>query len=479
MTKGSIFQLMYRRLVPRLCHAKAIWAIVHRLCRLIWNILPEGGHYQEHGAEVSRERAQRRAAKMIRDRRSLGYRVEPISSLQATWLTMGDINSRLTVQSLETGERRILEKAAGFARYVPTGHLIYRRSEALVAVPFDLERLDVTGQEVPLGSDDIAAVGDRPLSILDFSHEGTLVYLPQGTGISELVWVDRQGDIEPLNLGSASEYRSPRLSPDGRHLAVRRASEEQRDIWVYDLGGGEQPVRLTHGGDNRFQIWTPDGKSVVFDMLLPAETKIMRTSADGTMLEPELLQSVEMMSVLGRTLLGSISPDGKELFYSLRLDIWVLSLEEGGTPRTWLDSQFQEVQPMISRDGNLIAYVSDRSGRYEVWVRSYPDPESARPIQVSDNGGIEPVWSADGRELFYLEGDTLKAVSVERSPALRFGKPQVVFRGPIRSEGVPWATYDVAPDDRFIIRMDPTDASTHLVVVENWFDELKRLVPTN
>jgi Tol biopolymer transport system component len=249
---------------------------------------------------------------------------------------------------------------------------------------------------------------------------------------------------------------------------------------VYDLDGREQPVRLTYEGDNRYPIWSQDGERVVFVELLPGETRIFGTPADGTQLEPELLQSAEGVSIP-----WSLSPDGKELFYLLLSvsaaieDIWVFPLEKGGTLRPWLDSQFKEIQPMVSPRGDLIAYVSDRSGRYEVWVRSCPDPEAMRPIQISNNGGFEPVWSKDGRELFYREGNELKAVSIAREPALRFGEPQTLFQAPLRRESRGETTYDVAPDGRFIALLDASEESACLVVVENWFEELKRLAPTN
>jgi Tol biopolymer transport system component len=137
---------------------------------------------------------------------------------------------------------------------------------------------------------------------------------------------------------------------------------------------------------------------------------------------------------------------------------------------------------MISPEGELLAYISDRSGRFEVWVRSYPDLEAMRPIQVSNNGGIEPVWSRNGRELFYLEGGNVMAVSVDRERELRFGKPQTLLPGPPTDRWVEGGTaYDVAPDGRFVMLKEARESpeSTYLIVVENWFEELKRLVPTN
>jgi serine/threonine-protein kinase len=398
-------------------------------------------------------------------------------------IRMRDGSTRSAVQSLATGERRVLARAAGRARYVPTGHLIYPRGETLVAAPFDLDRLEVTGPEVSIGLEDSLARDDRLTQFLDFSREGTLAYTPRGVGGRTLVWVDRQGQTEPLDIEPLARHGQPRLSPDGRRLAVQRNLDGERSIWVHDLDGGQQPIRLTFEGDNRYPVWTPDGQRVAFCQL---SAGIFWTPANGASLEPELLRSFEFEELRSRP--WSCSPDGKELLFVLATgpsaegdrDIVVLPLEEGGTPRPILDSPFNEAQPMISPEGELLAYISDRSGRFEVWVRSYPDLEATRPIQVSNNGGIEPLWSRKGRELFYLERDQVMAVIVDREPELRFGKPRSLFAGPPSGRSEFNHGYDVAPDGRFVMVRESRESteSTYVVIVENWFEELERLAPT-
>ena len=387
-----------------------------------------------------------------------------------------DIGQQTALLSLETGERKVLLENARQARYLSTGHLVYEQSRTgnLMVVPFDLAALEVTGDSVPV----LQGVRQQTVGSVDYaiSDNGTLVYVPSTStgGLNRtLVWVDRQGLATPL-IEDRQAYRRPRLSPDGQRVAVAVQSSLNTDIWIYDIGRGTR-MRLTVEGGNASPVWTPDGTRVTFSSIRDGPQDLYWKPADGSG-QAELLLNMNSQNNLVPT---SWSPDGESLaFYdtSGARDIWTLPRE--GDASTFVATAFNERSPMFSPDGRWLAYVSDESGRDEIYVKPYPGPGGKWPI--STEGGTEPQWSADGRELFYRLGDKMMVVGVQSEPAFSSGRPQLVFEGPYLTDLFATSNYDISPDgQRFLMIKEEEGQQDQINVVLNWTEELKRLVPTN
>jgi len=375
--------------------------------------------------------------------------------------------------SLETGERKVVLENARQARYLSTGHLVYEQSITgnLMAVPFDLATLEVTGDSVPV----VQGVRQTTTGFVDYSisDNGTLVYVPSTGGLDgTLVWVDRQGLATPL-IEDRQAYRRPRLSPDGQRVAVAFQSEANSDIWIYDIGRGTR-MRLTVEGNNESPVWTPDGTRVTFWSDRDGIQDLYLKPADGSG-QAELLLNMNSGNILIPT---SWSPDGESLaFYDVTSsrDIWVLP--RGGDGAPFVVTAFNEGSPLFSPDGRWLAYGSNESGRDEIYVQPYPGPGVKWPI--STEGGTEPRWSADGRELFYRLGDKMMVVEVQSEPAFTSGRPQLVFEVPYLRDQFATSNYDISPDGQRFLMIKADQAEVPQInVVLNWFEELKRLVPT-
>ena len=388
-----------------------------------------------------------------------------------------DTGFQTALLSLETGEWKVVLENARQARYLSTGHLVYEQSRTgnLMVVPFDLAALEETGDSVPV----VQGVRQSPVGSVDYaiSDNGTLVYVPStstGGFNLTLVWVDRQGQATPL-IEDRQVYRRPHLSPDGQRVAVEVRSDVNQggDIWIYDIGHGTR-MRLTVEGTNQSPVWTPDGTRVTFASTRDGPQNLYWKPADGSG-QAELLLNMNSLNILIPT---SWSPDGESLAFfdvSGATDIWALPREGDASPL--VATAFNERSPLFSPDGRWLAYVSDESGREEIYVQPYPGPGGKWPI--STEGGTEPRWSADGRELFYRLGDKMMVVEVQSEPAFTSGRPQLVFEGPYLL-GTSVANYDISPDgQRFLMIKEEEGQQDQINVVLNWFEELKRLVPTN
>jgi len=321
-------------------------------------------------------------------------------------------------------------------------------------------------------------VRQTPLSYVDYalSDEGTLVYVPDTIGANNsLVWVDREGQEERLGAEKRG-YADPRISPDGLRLAVTVSESGGDDVWIYDLER-EIPTRLTFDpAVDHMPVWTPDSQRVVFDsMREEANHNLFWKAADGTGPVQRLTTSPNGQGA------RSFSPDGKSLVHheaSPSRNLHVLSMEGEFTSQPLLDSEFAENAAAISPSGRFIAYSSNESGQNQIYVRPFPNVDDGK-WQISKDGGIAPVWHPKGQELFYRNGRALEVVSIKTEPTFTQGSPRVLFTGNYQSNSAN-RQYDVAPDgQRFLMIKQEQTEVTQINVVLNWFEELKRLVPTN
>ncbi len=311
-----------------------------------------------------------------------------------------------------------------------------------------------------------------------FSGLGSLVYIPGSTGEpeSKLVWLDRSG-VEEALPAPLRNYRIPRLSPDGNRITTDIAGNSI-DVWVYDIPG-ETLTRMTFEGNNQFPIWTPDGKRVTFRATRGGTRNVWWKPVDGSGAEEQLTSGDTNQTP------QSWSPDGQMLFYVdsdpvERDGIWVLPLEGEREARPFVQTRFRERSAKISPNGQWLVYHSDESGRSEIYVQPFPGPGGKR--QISTEGGGEPVWARNGRELFYRNGNKMMAVDIQLQPTFNAGKPRLLFEISASFLTNPVGAFDVTPDgQRFLmVRLSEQELpATQLTVVQNWFEELKRLVPTD
>ena len=388
--------------------------------------------------------------------------------------------AQIVVQSLVTDERVVLIEGGRDARYLPTGHLVYAINSVLLAVPFDLGGRRVIGGPAPLIEDVDFAPNQTGAAHFSVADNGSLVYIPGSTGAGaqrQLVWVDRQGREEPL-AAPPRAYTHPRLSPDGRQVALS-VNDQENDIWIWDLAR-EILRRLTFDpGIDRYPVWTPDGQRVAFgsNRSTPSDTmNLFWKAADGTGEVERLTESPNGQ------LPYWFSPEGTRLVYLTEGDLRVLSLEGDRPTEPLLATEFLEVNADFSPDGRWVAYQSNASGQHDIYVRPFPDVNQGLE-QISTDGGIQPLWGHDGRELFYRTEAGLVVVPIETEPNFAAGTPEVVVEDqyPGRYNPGPGRTYDVALDgQRFLFIKDDTGQATYpsqINVVLNWHQELLERVP--
>jgi serine/threonine-protein kinase len=388
-------------------------------------------------------------------------------------------SATVEVLSLTNGRRKTLVRGATWGRYLPTGHLVYINKGKLLAVPFDLDRLEVRGTPEPV-LEEVGYSAAWGSAEIDFSRTGTLVYQSSRTGAGQVTvqWLDASGKTRPL-LPVPGNYLSPTLSPDGSRLALILSG----DLWVYELGRGGM-TRLTFGSGYSDPLWTADGRYI----LLRAAGGMWWIRADGTG-QPQVLTQSNNQQVP-----ESFTADGKLLAFleiilaSGASDIWTVSVESNssglraGKPRRFLQTPFNERMPMISPDGRWIAYQSDESGTAEVYVLAFPDGRGKR--QITSDTGSYPEWSRDGRELFFWKPGVNRHLMVvpfeSRGDSFVTGAPRVW------SEQVPvifsaTQSYHPAPDGKSIVALmradPPEEPHDRVIFLLNFFDELRRRVP--
>jgi len=382
---------------------------------------------------------------------------------------LGFDESQVELLRLDTGERRVLVRGGRTGRLLSPGYLVYERAGTLLALPFDQARRDVMPAAPLTIADGVLQSGGSVGADYAVSSDGrALIYVPAGpAGSRQLVWVDRQGRIEPLTFAAKSYSQSSlSLSPDGKRAAVGIRSETD-EIWIYDLVSG-RVTQLTTNGLN--PVWSPDGARVVYRRLgnagHPGGDGVYWQLADGSRREEQLISQPQQPFSLSRSplVLALIK------YGSINTEISMLPLDGDRQTHPFSHNSFDYQRPMFSSDGQWLAYDSNESGRTEVWAQPYPGP--AEPQQVSVGGGSNPRWNPNGRELFYRNGDKTMVVDFTTTSGFTKSTTRVLYEGPA---GVPRS-----PNGERFLAIQDTQSDQRLSQIQvllNWQEELKRRVP--
>jgi hypothetical protein len=375
--------------------------------------------------------------------------------------------AQVAVYDFEAGQRRTLLAGAS-ASFARTGHLVFWRDGSLWAVPFDPGRLELRGDPVRV-VDKVSTSLIGGAANYTLADDGTLVYLSGGSPTDRTFgWVNRQGVMTtPLVEGRDQ----PRLSASGSLMAFRK---QDMDLWIWDLEN-ERETRLTEAGAGQYPLWTVDDTSVMFTSDRGASFDLYERPADISR------QTESILVTEGTSVPGSWTPDGQTLIYYAvnsqgDRDIWMKPV--GGDPVPFLATGFHEKAPRLSPNGKWLAYISDQFGEDRVFVRAFP--EGGGTIPISTGPGTEAVWSRDGRELFYRNGNQMWAVAVETGSNFSAGRPELLFEAPYVLDPLGNATYDVSLNGEHFLMVQQTglsDESPGFTIIQNWTEELTRLVP--
>ncbi|HUF35535.1 MAG TPA: hypothetical protein VMN37_06270, partial [Gemmatimonadales bacterium] len=388
----------------------------------------------------------------------------------------GCVTMSVHLLDLRTGRQRLLLNDAVTASYLPTGHLLYiRRDGVALAAPFDLDRMETTAGAVPVLE---GVLSNGGVAYLAWSPSGTLAYL-QGTAASpefEAVQVTREGLVTPIDTLWHGGFNSLALAPDGRRMAVGVGlASGALSIWVKQLDRGPFS-RLTFGGQDRRPVWSPDGRVVAFLRDSLSSTRVYERRADGS--TPDRL----LVGLDRQVQEAAWSPDGRWLL--LRTDngtagagdLVGVRTDGDTTPVPLVASEFTELHPSVSPDNRWIAYTSNESGANEVYVRPFPATSGGR-WQVSNGGGMQPRWSPEGRELFYLDGtQRLMAAQVRRGPTFEVTELRPLFDGSGLAVDFFHLSYGVLAGGRGFVFLRPRSAQsavTPMVRAQGWFADIR------
>jgi Tol biopolymer transport system component len=385
------------------------------------------------------------------------------------------------ISSLDGGEPIRVMSAETAAAYAAPGYLLLVSQGVLSAYPFDVASATVTGEpkvvEQAVGTDDGAFH-----SAFSVSEQGVLAHRVGVGSKRQLAWFDRRGEMAVIGSPDETAMANPEFAPNGQRLAVTRSLQGNYDVWLIDLGRGV-PNRFTFDPAIEYDaIWSPDGSQIVFRSTRKGSADLFRKPANGTAEEQPLLITPQNKSSL------DWSQDGRFLLYCVQnpktaSDIWALPMTGERKPFAVLESNFDEIEGQFSPDGRWLAYASNESGRYEIYIRTFP--EVGGKWRVSAAGGMHPRWRRDGRELFYVAPDTrLMAVTLRLAPDVDLpgvGTPVALFPTRLATGGnIPnagfntRAQYAVAPDGRFLVNMASDNAvMAPITIVHNWTAALK------
>jgi Tol biopolymer transport system component len=369
------------------------------------------------------------------------------------------------VQVAGETERRLVTLSSSnnpYPAFSPSGHIVYVdgefESSTIMALPFSLATLQASGKAFP-----IAQQGSSPM----VSRTGSLVYSDVPSNRTQLTWVNRSG--KPIStIGEPQRQANPRLSPDGRTLAIE-VREGTADLWLFDLERGIKTRFTSDSAAESLGAWSPSGELLTYASIRGGSADLFSKHIHGG--DPTLVAGTPLResdpdwSRDGRFLIyQAVSPNAKsDLFYRQRRNDGTFA-----EPLTFLKTQANESAARFSPDGRYIAYVSDESGKNEVYVRDFPS--GANKLQVSANGGSQPRWSRKSNEIFYAEGHKLMAVAVSMQPGFSLSKPRPLFEKRVQT-----LQYDIAPDaNRFLILDKPAgERPLSVHVVHNWFEEFR------
>jgi dipeptidyl aminopeptidase/acylaminoacyl peptidase len=401
-------------------------------------------------------------------------------------VTANYTNAWLAVQPLPTGAPHVVQRDGFYGRYLPSGHLTWVHDGALFAAPFDLATLAVTGPAVPVVPGVMSNINNGSAQV-EVSHRGTLVYVPGGENAlaAPLDWLTRDGKTTPLRPTPAN-WTGVQIAPDGRRLAFSLFSVSNQDVWTYDVAR-DALTKLTFGsGGNRNPVWTPDGRRLVYASSRLGAANLWWQRADGSGAATQLTTGGNNQYP------GSWDPSGRFLAFSETRpqtgnDVLILHLEgdeesgwKPGEPTVFLNGPSTEQQPRFSPDGRWLAYQSNESGTFEIYVRPFPGPGGAK-TPISTGGGTNAVWSRQ-HELLYLapDGRIMMVPYTAAGEAFQAERPRLWSETPIRVRQSDGASFDLDRDGKRVVMAPVTQATagpTHVTLIFNFFDELRRVAP--
>jgi serine/threonine-protein kinase len=388
-------------------------------------------------------------------------------------------NSRIVVLDPKSGRRTVVLEGTSFARYA-AGQIVFVRGGSVFRAPFDLSRLSVTGSPIPL-PEKVAIHSGTGVASFALTNDGTFVYAegpPAANPRSVVLQLDRQGNEKEFPLPAAA-YEAPRLSPDGKTLAVGKCDGESCKLVLYDLERNVLTPFTSEAGRFRNPVWSPDGRRLAYSGFSVGAPTLYVKNADGSA-PPRRLTDAPTELAQAAEFPNSWSPDGRTIAYIVvrqlitgqpERDVWLVPADEKRPARRWMETAYAESAAAFSPDGRWLAYVSDESGRNEVYVR--PFSGAGGRIKISSDGGTEPVWTRGGRELVYRNGNQFLAVEIRTDPGLAAGASQVLFSGDFTSGGREDAPFEyaVSADGNriYATRVVPVpDPERRLAVVTNW-----------
>jgi eukaryotic-like serine/threonine-protein kinase len=392
------------------------------------------------------------------------------------------------IGSLDSKSRKRLMTLESKAIYSPPGFILFLQGQTLMARPFDANRLEFTGEAVSV-ADNVALDAEQRAFYVD---GGTLLYRNrEGRTNQHWVWTDRTGIASPLDKASLTANHV-RLSPDGKRVAfIEGTNNADAKVWTYDIDRNLKTRVTTDMGSKRFPIWSPDGTRLVFGSASgsPRSWSLRETSSDGASKETTLLESEPLMGVLpddwsrdGRYIVFEKFKDGtRGVGSSARsattATLWILPRYGDRKPFPYLETAFDKGQAVFSPNGRWLAYVSNESGLYQVFVQPFPNASEGK-WQISSAGGMAPHWKGDGRELYYLDPNgRIIAVPVRADSKFEVGTPTTLFTTTVPYPSFPtYLVYDVTPDGQHFLVSTPFSnrASSQITVVLNWPLALKR-----